>query len=74
VLLQVPWTVRHPLAAEPDRGAALALVERYSGQDGDIDAAVEYAAHPGNQTYEAAVSRWLAGGNTDDDLYASLFG
>lgn len=74
VLLQVPWTVRHPLAAEPDRGAALALVERYSGPGGEVDAAVEYGGHPGNIAYETAVSAWLAGGDTDADLYASLFG
>jgi hypothetical protein len=64
-LLAVPWYVRHTVAAEPSRGQAYELLERYSGPEGEVTAQLDGAGvHPGNYDYQARVTEWLMRGET----------
>lgn len=65
VLNGVPWQARHALASASTLSEAAALLERYGGPDGDIQASVD--AMPGGPLasdvadYEARMSRWASG-------------
>lgn len=62
LLLQLPWSVRHP-AARADAGEAQRLFERFGG---DPEAAADdgratYWSHEGNDEYRARLERWASG-------------
>ncbi|MFN2491157.1 MAG: hypothetical protein ABR529_15795 [Actinomycetota bacterium] len=67
LLLQVPEVARRAIAQEPDPGEAYAMLERYSGPEGEIEAGVD--ATPGGplwdyrREHEEALERWAVDPN-----------
>lgn len=75
ILMEVPWQVRHRIAAEPDRGKVYRLLENYA--DDPVQAEYEFGTHSGadikqqdpadaaaraaNVAYEQACYRWAVG-------------
>lgn len=60
VLLNLPWQARHPAAEAPTVQEAYRIVEDCGGgPDGEVIAAMEHAAHPGNRAYQERVNQWL---------------
>lgn len=73
-LHEIAWQARHPVAAEPDRGKAYQLLEKYSGADGETMATMDHGKSNVVAEYAAKVQAW-AGKHADADaVYASLYG
>jgi hypothetical protein len=62
-LLSLPWQARHPVARAPSLAEAYELVDQLAGEDGELEAALRFAATADNTAYESRVWRWARGGS-----------
>lgn len=73
-LYEIPWRARHAVAAEPDRGRAYHLVEKYSGPDGETLAEMDHGKSHEVAEYREAVKQWAGRNASDDAVFSSMYG